>query len=182
MPRSCMRAVTPYGAIISSVGGWYEPARRSWVNAGSASHTTTGTPRVARPSAHINPVGPAPAMTTGSASLGTDVVLADDLPPPPVIALHALLQLLGTGEGGVQALFAEHLAHVREGENRPQLRIEFGDDRIGRPFRGEERVPHVHVRALHAELDQSGDAFRGGMAFGATHRERLELLRLHMGH
>src|ERR671918_2659525 len=148
MPRSCMRAVTPYGAIISSVGGWYEPARRSWVNASSASHTITGTPRVARPSAHINPVGPAPAMTTGSASLGTDVVLADDLPPSPVIALHAFLQLLGTGESRVQALLAEGFAHVGERENRPELRIQLGDDRSGRPLRREERVPHVHVRAL----------------------------------
>src|SRR5919106_6168794 len=114
MPRWCIRSVIPYGAIISSVGGWYEPARRSWVNAGSASQTTTGTPRVARPSAHINPVGPAPAIRTGSVSLGTDVVLADDLPPPRVVALHALLQLLGAGESGVQALFAEDLAHVRQ--------------------------------------------------------------------
>src|SRR5262249_10209557 len=66
-PVSCMRAVMPYGAIISSVGGWNVPARRSWVGAGSLSSTTTGMPWRASASAHISPVGPAPATTTGSA-------------------------------------------------------------------------------------------------------------------
>src|SRR5687768_18503938 len=60
-----MRAVIPYGAIISCVGGWKLPARRSCVSVGSASHTTTRTPSRASASAHINPVGPAPAITTG---------------------------------------------------------------------------------------------------------------------
>ena len=55
-PCSCMRSVMPYGAIISCVGGWKVPARRSCVRLGSASHTTR-TPRRASASAHISPVG-----------------------------------------------------------------------------------------------------------------------------
>src|SRR5688572_18654972 len=65
-PCSCMRSVMPYGAISSCVGGWKVPARRSCGRLRSASHTITGTPRRASVSAHISPVGPAPAITTGS--------------------------------------------------------------------------------------------------------------------
>src|SRR5262245_4466333 len=64
-----MRWVMPYFAIMSCVGGWYEPARRSCVRDGSASHTTTGMPCAPSASAHMSPVGPAPAITTGGRSM-----------------------------------------------------------------------------------------------------------------
>src|SRR5689334_12220382 len=73
-----MRAVMPYGAISSSVGGWKVPARRSWVSAGSLSSTTTGMSWRPSASAHIRPVGPAPATTTGRAGT-TSRALLDEL-------------------------------------------------------------------------------------------------------
>src|SRR5262249_3674438 len=74
-----MRAVMPYGAISSSVGGWNVPARRSWVSAGSLSSTMTGMPWRPSASAHIRPVGPAPATTTGRALTGAARALLDEL-------------------------------------------------------------------------------------------------------
>src|ERR1022692_4181750 len=74
-----MRAVMPYGAIISSVGGWKVPARRSCASSGSASRTITGTSWRPSASAHISPVGPAPAMTTGNVGTAEARALLDEL-------------------------------------------------------------------------------------------------------
>src|SRR5262249_39329645 len=65
--------------IISSVGGWKVPARRSWGSAGSLSSRTTGMPCRPSASAHISPVGPAPATTTGSDDTGEASALLDQL-------------------------------------------------------------------------------------------------------
>jgi len=50
------------------VGGWVEAARWSLTGPGSASITTTGTPRRHSPKAQTAPTGPAPTTTTGRRS------------------------------------------------------------------------------------------------------------------
>src|SRR5262249_55701391 len=153
MPISSMRSVMPYGAIISSVGGWKVPARRSRASARPDSHTITGMPWRPSASAHIRPVGPAPATTTGSLFLSMarsvgpllrgDVVLADDLAPAVVVALHQGEELLGRRRGDVQADLLQRRLRLGLGEDGAQLRVELGDDRVGHALGRVERVPDV---------------------------------------
>src|SRR5690349_17152675 len=142
-----MRAVMPYGAIISSVGGWKVPARRSWVSAGSLSSTMTGMPCRPSASAHIRPVGPAPATTTGRSAIAS-WSLFDELDPGQLleIAVIDLLELV--------------LRQVEPVDDAQRLA-----DVAGAFFRIERAVGREHDLLGRIE----GDA-QHGAAVGAEHR------------
>src|ERR1700709_1637882 len=112
MPTSCIRSATPSSARMAVVGGWNEPARKSWVRPGSASRIVTGTLALARASAATSPTGPAPTTTTCSdpltlRSLARRIFLADDTEDIGGAATFVLGERLVAGLLLLRRLFLE---------------------------------------------------------------------------
>src|SRR5262249_39180941 len=179
-PVSCMRAVMPYGAISSSVGGWNVPARRSCVSAGSLSSTMTGMPWRPSASAHNRPVGPAPATTTGRAlkrpaSRPFDPVRAGQLLEVLVVDVLELVlrqvrvvqnaQRLADVHGALlgieRAVRREHYVLVRI-EAEPQRGTRFGGEHRG--VDDEVLLEVVERPLLQAALERLVVGVRGACA------------------